>query len=141
MIVNNYRAMTLIHDMAQRPLTTDDVLLLHRVVTEDTLDRSFGGRPAATAGRGPRRRRWIRTGPSRGHTPPPATELPDRLAAMVQFANGEGITGFMHPVIRAIILHLWLAYDHPFEDGNGQNRPDAVLPSDARERRIGSSNT
>ena len=24
------------------------------------------------------------------------------------------------PVIRAIVLHLWLAYDHPFEDGNGR---------------------
>lgn len=26
----------------------------------------------------------------------------------------------MHPVVRAILLHLWLAYDHPFEDGNGR---------------------
>ena len=26
----------------------------------------------------------------------------------------------MHPVIRAILLHFWLAYDHPFEDGNGR---------------------
>ena len=26
----------------------------------------------------------------------------------------------IHPVIRAILLHFWLAYDHPFEDGNGR---------------------
>ena len=26
----------------------------------------------------------------------------------------------MHPAIRAIILHFWLAYDHPFIDGNGR---------------------
>jgi Fic family protein len=26
----------------------------------------------------------------------------------------------MHPVVRAILLHFWLAYDHPFEDGNGR---------------------
>ena len=26
----------------------------------------------------------------------------------------------MHPVVRAVLLHLWLAYDHPFEDGNGR---------------------
>ena len=26
----------------------------------------------------------------------------------------------MHPVVRAIILHFWLAYDHPFVDGNGR---------------------
>jgi Fic family protein len=27
---------------------------------------------------------------------------------------------FVHPVVRAILLHFWLAYDHPFVDGNGR---------------------
>jgi Fic family protein len=27
---------------------------------------------------------------------------------------------FVHPVIRSILLHFWLAYDHPFKDGNGR---------------------
>jgi hypothetical protein len=27
---------------------------------------------------------------------------------------------FIHPVVRAIALHFWLAYDHPFCDGNGR---------------------
>lgn len=26
----------------------------------------------------------------------------------------------MHPVVRAIVLHFWLGYDHYFEDGNGR---------------------
>ena len=26
----------------------------------------------------------------------------------------------MHPVIRGVLLHFWLAYDHPFQDGNGR---------------------
>ncbi len=25
----------------------------------------------------------------------------------------------MHPVLRGIFLHFWLAYDHPLEDGIG----------------------
>src|SRR5207249_11974989 len=54
------------------------------------------------------------------HRPPDAAELPDRLAAMCQFANGEATEGFIHPVVRAIIVHFWLAYDHPFADGNGR---------------------
>ena len=29
-------------------------------------------------------------------------------------------TVFIHPVVRAITLHFWLAYDHPFCDGNGR---------------------
>ncbi|MBM3457904.1 MAG: Fic family protein, partial [Armatimonadetes bacterium] len=28
--------------------------------------------------------------------------------------------GFLHPIIRSILLHFWLAYDHPFVDGNGR---------------------
>jgi Fic family protein len=27
---------------------------------------------------------------------------------------------FVHPVVRAVLLHFGLAYDHPFEDGNGR---------------------
>jgi Fic family protein len=118
MIVNNYRAMTLIHDMAQRPLTTDDVFELHRVVTEDTLsDPSAAGRLQR-----PDEIRVVVASPSGeiAHVPPPASELEARLEAMVDFANGGGVEGFMHPVVRAILLHLWLAYDHPFEDGNGR---------------------
>ena len=40
---------------------------------------------------------------------------------MLRFAN-EGPTDqpFLHPVIRAVALHFWLAYDHPFQDGNGR---------------------
>jgi Fic family protein len=40
---------------------------------------------------------------------------------MCDFANGVGgDDGFLHPVVRAVLLHFWLAYDHPFEDGNGR---------------------
>jgi Fic family protein len=30
------------------------------------------------------------------------------------------MNGFLHPVIRSILLHFWIAYDHPFVDGNGR---------------------
>ncbi len=53
--------------------------------------------------------------------PPPAEQLPARLIKMCRFANGEIPAGqFLHPVVRAVMLHFWLAYDHPFEDGNGR---------------------
>jgi len=54
------------------------------------------------------------------HTPPPAEELPSRMRAMCDFANGKSPAYFLHPVVRAIALHFWLAYDHPFVDGNGR---------------------
>lgn len=54
------------------------------------------------------------------HTPPPADQLEERLTRLCTFANGQDSKEFLHPVIRAIVLHLWLGYDHPFEDGNGR---------------------
>ena len=39
---------------------------------------------------------------------------------MCAFANGEVGEGFLHPVVRAVVLHFWLGHDHPFSDGNGR---------------------
>jgi Fic family protein len=118
MILNNYRAMTRLRELAQGPLTTEMVFELHRILTEGTLDDpAAAGRPQLP---GEIRVRVFDPENQVVHVPPPAQELPDRLNAMVKFANGKSPDGFVHPVIRAIILHLWLAYDHPFEDGNGR---------------------
>src|SRR5207237_1228141 len=55
------------------------------------------------------------------HKPPPADQLAERLKLLCRFANEPDDTDdFVHPVIRSILLHFWLAYDHPFEDGNGR---------------------
>jgi Fic family protein len=41
---------------------------------------------------------------------------------MLRFAKGEDAQTepFVHPIIRAIVSHFWLAYEHPFRDGNGR---------------------
>jgi Fic family protein len=119
MIANNYRALRLTKEMGNR-LTPGSVLELHRVVTEGTLDD-----PSA-AGRlqlpGEDRVAVFDRDEDRTpiHVPPPAEQLPDRLATLCEFANADDEDRFVHPVVRAILLHFWLAYDHPFEDGNGR---------------------
>jgi Fic family protein len=118
MILNNYRAMTRIAGFAARPLTPELVYELHRILTEHTLDDpASAGRPQQP---GEDRVSVFDPEGQRVHTPPPAEQLPARMEAMCNFANGESDQRFMHPVVRAILLHLWLAYDHPFEDGNGR---------------------
>jgi Fic family protein len=55
------------------------------------------------------------------HQPPSYLLLPDRLAKICEFANAtDGPASFIHPIVRAIVLHFALAYDHPFVDGNGR---------------------
>jgi Fic family protein len=122
MILNNFNAIVFAREILHQPLTPDLVFHIQRLVTEGTLDD-----PDA-AGRFRRANEEIvledETG-TRLHTPPPAAELADRMSIMCRFANGGDTEeqqkgGFMPPVVRAIMLHFWLAYDHPFVDGNGR---------------------
>jgi Fic family protein len=117
MILNNYRTMRRIREIKNQRLTPELVFEIHRMVTDGTLDK-----PDAS-GRLRREDELITIEDDAGeimHLPPEASELTDRLAAMCAFANENATEPFVHPAIRAMILHFWLAYDHPFIDGNGR---------------------
>jgi Fic family protein len=118
MILNNYRAIQLISHLKNKPLTPELIFTLHRTITEGTLSEGT-------------ERDYLRTLDDKIavyddrdnvvlHVPPPADQIPQRMALMCQFANEEQTGAFLHPVLKAIILHFWLAYDHPFSDGNGR---------------------
>lgn len=117
MILNNFITMQRIRTLKGSTLTPALVFEIHRLVTENTLED-----PTA-AGRLRRADEKRVVGDDYGevyHVPPPADELEERLATMCAFANGESPDYFIHPAVRAIALHFWLAYDHPFVDGNGR---------------------
>jgi len=117
MILNNYRAIKNIREMTKQPLVPETVLMLHKVLTAETLED-----PAA-AGRlqlPDELRVHVADNATQVivHAPPPAEQLPHRLEMMCGFANEpDDGQSFMHPIIRSILLHFWLAYDHPFVDG------------------------
>lgn len=120
MILNNYRAMQAIRGHTDAPLSPDLLCEIQHSVTQGTLeDNTASGRLRHLDER-------INVVDQRDgivlHTPPPAGELPERVKAMCDFANDTGgeAQPFLHPVLRSIILHFWLAYDHPFVDGNGR---------------------
>lgn len=120
MILNNYRAMLFMREEMGDRLTPEAILELHRIVTEGALDNP----DAAGRLQRPDEERvavFDRDGGKMLHKPPPAEQLPDRLVALCDFANEAGSSErFIHPVIRALVLHFWIGYDHPFEDGNGR---------------------
>jgi Fic family protein len=117
MILNNFLTMQRIRELRDQPLTPQMVLELHRLVSEGTMDEP------AEAGRLRLPGKEVVVDDAYGtvfHVPPPAEELPGRLEELCRFANGDTPKVFIHPVVRAIALHFWLAYDHPFCDGNGR---------------------
>lgn len=117
MIFNNYVMMQRARELRGERLTPAMVLELHRLVTQDTLDD-----PDATGRlRPPGTPVYVMDNYNEIlHEAPEAEELPARLAAMCAFANGAAPDKWVHPIIRSIVLHFWLAYDHPFIDGNGR---------------------
>lgn len=117
MIVNNYQAMQFVRQLTADDLTPAMIFELQRTLTEGTLDT-----PDA-AGRFRHGDEHITVTDEVGtvlHVPPPVSQLPDRLEALCDFANDRTPAVFIHPLVRAVALHFWLAYDHPFVDGNGR---------------------
>ncbi|MFC1855614.1 Fic family protein [Thermodesulfobacteriota bacterium] len=119
MIVNNYEAMRLIEtDLKDKKLNEDLLFLLHRILTSNTLDESEIGRYRKDEDDiivGNRSKDEIY------HIPPKAAFLKKEIKRLIDYANNE-LTGlaFVHPVIKAIIIHFWIGYLHPFVDGNGR---------------------
>lgn len=119
MVVNSYHTMQMIKTRLEEPLTIDLIHDIQRSITHGTLQSE------SQAGRFRLPSEKVHIVDVRDNevifTPPPAGELPALMAAMIEFANDPSADpAFVHPVIRAICLHFWLAYAHPYCDGNGR---------------------
>lgn len=118
MIFNNYVAMQAMRDLKDKAITPERILGLHRILTENTLANPDD------AGRLRTSDDVVVVDHRDGtvlHQPPPCSELSERLRRLCDFANPSNTAAsFLHPVVRAIVLHFMIGYDHPFVDGNGR---------------------
>lgn len=116
MIFNNFQAMSMLRDRLAEPMTPDLICDIHRVVTDGTLD------DPDDAGRlqrpGDDRVRIFGDGEQVLHVPPPAAELPERIAALCAFLNAT--EPWIPPVLKAFTAHFMVGHDHYFADGNGR---------------------
>ncbi|QDQ27071.1 Fic family protein [Chitinimonas arctica] len=122
MIFNNFELMQAVKENGQNPLSLELIKEFHRIaidkcgennavpgelrLTDDVYIEDLEGEVF--------------------HTPPKATLLERRLERLCRFANmnhdGEGgeANFFLHPIVKATILHFMIGYEHPFADGNGR---------------------
>lgn len=120
MILNNYILMKRAVEKKNEKLTIDLILEFHELATKGAIENN------AIPGE-------FRTDDEISvtnsfneivHYPPIAETIKDRMEALCDFANDNFETNspkdFIHPIIKAIILHFMIGYIHPFGDGNGR---------------------
>lgn len=120
MILNNYRTiMAIEQEYKKSALSLDLIFELHHKLTAGTLPAKDQGRlrtdkdPVVVEGN-------IGTSTYISHIPPREKFLKAEMERLIVFANDEESKDFLHPIIKAIFLHFWIGYLHPFVDGNGR---------------------
>lgn len=118
MIVNDYLTMQKIKEIRMQPLSIAVILDLHRLITHDTLDEPrFEGRFRTDD-------ETVVADPlddGKVFHQPPSHECIDRyMGDLCKFVNGSSNDEFLHPLVKAILIHFLIGYIHPFVDGNGR---------------------
>ncbi|MBI5614593.1 Fic family protein [Candidatus Gottesmanbacteria bacterium] len=117
MIVNNYKTMQALKEKYKDQKLSQGLLLeIHELITRDTLEADKIGRLRTNADN-----ISVNDGTNHiYHIPPDEKFLIAELPKLIEYANDEDGGGFIHPVIKAIFIHFWIGYLHPFYDGNGR---------------------
>lgn len=119
MILNNYKTINAIaEDYKNQSLSKELLFEMHAMLTENTVDRSEQHRFRRDSDE------IIVQGQIGGeeyttHVPPSETFVEESMAKLIDYAN-DLEKKFTHPIVKAIILHFWVGYIHPFTDGNGR---------------------
>ncbi len=109
MLINNYLAMTWIKENSSLQISNEIILRIHEIVTKNTLkgdDANFCGKL---------RNDTVYVGSHEGVL---HERIEETLREMVTLTTNN--PRYLHGLIKGIILHYFIAYIHPFFDGNGR---------------------
>lgn len=122
MILNNYLTMKAIEDeYKDRELSMDLIKEIHGMITKDV--PTSNGEIARLREIGKDDDIVVSDDVSGDiyHHAPRADFMREELERLIMFANNIGEESFfIHPVIKAVMIHFWVGYLHPFTDGNGR---------------------
>lgn len=120
MIVNNYNTIVKIdEEYKHKPLSEDLLLEMHRMLTYKTIPSDEQGRYRKDEDdivvQGDIGSQTFVT-----HIPPKEAFVREEIKKLIDYCNDLNKDKFVHPIVKAIFIHFWLAYLHPFVDGNGR---------------------
>lgn len=120
MIIGNYKLMLFVWENRDKDLSVELIKEMHKTGVDGIDDDSY--QPGYF-----RRSDDVVVVDGDGdivHTPPPSKGLSGRIKKIVKWANTNhneiGEESYIHPLIKAIVLHFCIGYEHPFRDGNGR---------------------
>jgi Fic family protein len=116
MILNNYKTIQYISEHKEEEISIEKLFEIHRLVTENTLE-------AENIGVFRNSNDILVMNQITGeiiHTPPSFEELDELMKQFCDFFNKNPKENFIHPIVKASILHFLIGYIHPFVDGNGR---------------------
>lgn len=116
MIVNNYLTIKQIVEIQNEDITKEKLLQIHKLITNRTLDDS---KDEGTLRKNNEIKVIDATDGKVAHIPPNYTELPELLSQLFRFFNKQE-NQFVHPIVKACIIHFMVGFIHPFVDGNGR---------------------
>ncbi len=113
MIFNNMRAIKFIEESVAHKIDKQLIIELHKIMTVKT---------SAEYCAGDYRKDKIyiqdHVDGEIAHTPPAWQEIEKLMDDLYDFANTE--KEFIHPIVKASIIHFMIGFIHPFKDGNGR---------------------
>jgi Fic family protein len=113
MIFNNLKAIQYISEFQESNIDFKSIIELHRIMTANTEAEQYSGDF--------RKGDVFVTDHVDGevaHIPPNWQEVELLMGALCDFANNDN--KFIHPIIKASIIHFMIGFIHPFKDGNGK---------------------
>lgn len=113
MIFNNLRAIEYISEFVNANIDFKIIIELHKIMTANTDAEKYSGDF--------REGEVFVTDHVDGeiaHIPPDWNEVKSLMGELCEFINDD--EKFIHPIIKASIIHFMIGYIHPFKDGNGR---------------------
>jgi Fic family protein len=117
MIVNNYTTIQKILSLKSEPLTKQNLLNIHQLVSNKTM---FNESEEGHFREDDDIKVIDTSDGSIVHTPPGHLEFDDLLKDFYNFFNEDDPQLFIHPILKACIIHFMIGFIHPFADGNGR---------------------
>lgn len=117
MIRNNYITIQRIRELKEENLSTELLTEIQRLITDRTQEDQANVGQFRTADD------VVVVDASDNevaYRPPPYRELKKLVNDLCRFFNEDPPSYFIHPIIKASIIHFLVGYIHPFADGNGR---------------------